>query len=99
MKNFFNRADAHIHLSTDQITDTIGRGKVSATMMYATARFNSWITACGSRSAGKLSKVADETIDYFVTEYRQMLEENLEDYIENFESYMRPTDEATWLQV
>ena len=30
-----------------------------------------------------------ETLEYFVAEYRKMLEENLDDYIENFESYMR----------
>jgi hypothetical protein len=30
-----------------------------------------------------------ETLEYFVSEYRKMLEENLDDHIENFESYMR----------
>lgn len=37
---FYQRADAHIHLSNDQISETIGAGKVSASTMYATARFN-----------------------------------------------------------
>jgi len=93
--DFFNRADAHIHLSNDQITEGIGSGKVSASMMYATARFNSWITACGWHSADELSKAKEEAIEYFVTEYRKMLDENLEDYIDNFESYMRPEDNVT----
>lgn len=92
---FFSRADAHIHLSNDQITKEIGGGKVSASMMYATARFNSWLTACGWRSAEELSNAKEEAIEYFVTEYRKMLEENLDDYIENFEAYMRPEDDAT----
>jgi len=38
---FYERADAHIHLSNDQISGYVAKGKVSASMMYATARFNS----------------------------------------------------------
>jgi len=30
-----------------------------------------------------------ETIEYFVEEYRKMLTENLDDYIKNFDSYMK----------
>jgi hypothetical protein len=32
----------------------------------------------------------DETIDYFLSEYRLMLEENFDDYVENFAKYMTP---------
>lgn len=92
---FYDRADAHIHLSNDQITEVIGRGKVSASMMYATARFNSWISAIGWNSGKELSAAKDETIEYFVTEYRKMLEENMDDYIDNFESYMKPPSNDT----
>lgn len=88
--DFYDRADAHIHLSNDQITEEIGRGKVSASMMYATARFNSWVTACGWDSADELSNAKAEAIEYFVAEYRKMLDEHLEDYIGNFDSYTQP---------
>jgi hypothetical protein len=30
-----------------------------------------------------------ETLDYFVAQYRAMLEDHLDDYAENFEQYMR----------
>jgi hypothetical protein len=43
---FFDRADAHINLSNDQLAD-INPGKVSASMMYATARFNAYISWIG----------------------------------------------------
>lgn len=88
--DFYPRADAHIHLSNDQISDTATRGKVSASMMYATARFNAWITACGWNSGEAMGAAREETIDYFLTEYRKMLEENLDDYITHFDDYMRP---------
>ena len=31
-------------------------------------------------------------MDYFVGEYRKMLDENLDDYIKNFEKYMEVAD-------
>lgn len=48
---FYERADAHIHLSNDKISEDITKGKASASMMYATAIFNSWLSACGWNSA------------------------------------------------
>ena len=34
----------------------------------------------------------EEAIDYFISEYRKMLEENLGEYIEHFDKYMGPGD-------
>ena len=90
---FFDRADAHIHLSNDQCRE-IGSGKVSASMLYAAARFNAWISAARCGRAKILQASRDETIEYFVAEYRKMLEENLDDYIKNFDDYMATDDEA-----
>lgn len=85
---FFNRADAHIRLSNEQLADGLGRGKVSASMLYAVARFNAWISACGYATSEEMAGSKAETIDWFVAQYRLMLEENLDDYIGNFSSYM-----------
>ncbi|WFP52288.1 DUF3144 domain-containing protein [Methylomonas sp. EFPC3] len=89
---FFDRADAHIHLSNDQITKEATKGKVSASMMYATARFNSWVSATGWSDAQEMAAAKAETIEYFANEYRKMLEENLDDYIKNFQSYIGSRD-------
>jgi len=86
---FYERADAHIHLSNDQISKEIGMGKVSASNMYATARFNAWVSACGWNSGKEMAEAKQETLEYFVNEYSKMLEESLDDYIDNFESYMQ----------
>lgn len=96
---FYERADAQIHLSNDQINERATFGTVSASNMYATARFNAWCSACGWNNGKEMAASKQETLDYFVAEYRKMLEENLDDYIDNFESYMRsgkrhPTSEA-----
>ena len=82
---FYERADQHIQLSNQQITEA---GKVSASMLYATSRFNAWVSATGWNTGEELANAKEETIKYFLTEYRKMLEENLDDYIENFQEYM-----------
>lgn len=85
---FYERADAHIHLANDQLAQVDSRGKVSASLMYATARFNSWVSACGFRSGEPMAECRGATLDYFCEQYRKMLEEHLDDYIENFAQYM-----------
>jgi len=90
---FYERADAHIHLSNSQISEEISRGKVSASFMYSVARFNAWVSACGWHNGKEMADAKDEIIEYFVNEYRKMLEENLDDYISNFESYMKVNEE------
>ncbi len=57
--------------------------------MYSLARFNSWISACGFNNSEEMKSAEQETIEYFMTEYEKMLNENLDDYITNFENYMK----------
>lgn len=85
---FFQRADAHIHLSNDQM-ESADAGKVSASMMFAAARFNAYISARGFESGEAMAAKRAETLDYFVGGYRQMLEAHLDEYIRNFDSYMK----------
>jgi len=87
-KAFFERADAYIDVANEQATQ-VNRGKVSASMMFATARFNAWVSASGTESGEDLASVRQEALDYFLEEYRKMLEENLDEYIEHFDKYMK----------
>ena len=85
---FYRRANAHIDLSNEQLKQA-EQGKVSASMMYGTARFNASLTASGYTSGAQMVGKRSETIDYFVREYRLMLEEHFDEYIANFERYMQ----------
>ena len=93
-KEFFERADAYITVANEQ-AQTVNRGKVSASMMFATARFNAWVSASGTETGEELASVKDEALEYFLSEYRKMLEENLDEYIEHFDKYMKPDGEAS----
>lgn len=91
---FYERADAHIHLSNDQAGDQAGEGvsrdMVNASMLFAAARFSAFTSASGFASGEAMQAKRDETIEYFVAGFRQMLEGNLDAYIKNFDAYMRP---------
>lgn len=87
--NFYERADAHINLSNDQMEGAT-RGKVSASMLYGVSRFNAWVSACRFESGAQMQEARAETIEYFTEQYKKMLSENIDDYIEHFEKYMKP---------
>ena len=94
-KQFFERADAHIDLSNQQISEEVGSEKVNASLMYATARFNAWVSARGWTNKQELTDAKEQTIEYFMTEYKRMLEANIDDYIKNFDRYMGVTEEKS----
>lgn len=86
-EHFYDRADAHIHLANDQ-TAEIGRGKVSASFLYGASRFNVYVAACNCESKDHMIAERQSINDYYVAEYRKMLDEHLDDYIENYDTYM-----------
>ena len=85
---FYDRADAHIYLSNDQISGDVSRGEVSASMLFAASRFNAWVSATGFESADAMKAGREEALGFFTAQYRLMLEENFDDYADNFERYM-----------
>ena len=87
-EHFYDRADAHIDLSNSQCAD-INRGKVSASMLYAAARFNAWNSACNAGTQSQMQDEREQIVSYYVTQYSAMLAENLDEYIRNYASYMQ----------
>lgn len=87
-KGFFERANAHINLANAQLQHEI-HGKVSASMTYAAARFAVSLTAGGYPSREEMVANRANNVDYFVKEYRLMLEEHMQDYIDNFDTYSK----------
>lgn len=91
--SFYDRADGHIRLANEHCSN-IGRGKVSASLMYGCARFQAWNAATWANDVEDMKGRRSETIKYFVEQYQAMLEENLDDYINNFGTYMRSQSDA-----
>lgn len=87
---FYERADAVIQLANSQVTDDINPGAVSASAMYAVARYNAFISAGDFSSVAEYKAEREEIVRYFVEEYRKMLEEHIDDHTDNFAEYMTP---------
>jgi hypothetical protein len=86
--DFFKRADEHIKLANEQLT-SYSRGQVSASLTYSAARFSAWLSACEFKDVAEMEASKETTLKYFLTQYEEMLEENLEDYIRHFDEYMQ----------
>lgn len=82
-EEFFDRADEIIRLANVQLSNEI-RSKVSASTLYAAARFNAFVSATSYANGEQMAKDVTEISDYFVEQYRKMLNEHLEDYVANF---------------
>ncbi|MDR0251895.1 MAG: DUF3144 domain-containing protein [Brucellaceae bacterium] len=78
--NFFDRADAIINIANSQMSDATA-GEVSASSMYAVARFNAFLSSTGHTNGIEMQSAKTETIAYFVSQFRAMLEENLDEFI------------------
>jgi class 3 adenylate cyclase len=86
-KEFFEIADAFINLANEQCQKR-DPGKVSGAFLYAAARFNTFLVAAGAGSADEFGSKKDDSIEYFMTRYKEMLGEHFENYHENFEKYI-----------
>jgi len=83
---FWCRADEVIAVANKQCKDETS-GKVSASLLYAAARFSSFNVASSANNVEEMKRDKGEAIKYFLGQFEKMLVENIEDYIENFERY------------
>lgn len=87
-KAFYDRASELITLANQQNQDTkIKTGEVSASFMWALARYNAWFGSTSCQTKDQMQAKKQEMLDYYMERYKEMLDTNLEDYIENFDHY------------
>ncbi|MBV7314169.1 DUF3144 domain-containing protein [Shewanella sp. NIFS-20-20] len=87
-KAFYNRASELIQLANQQNQDTeIKTGEVSASFMYALARYNAWFGSTSFETKEQMASKKQEMMDYYIERYKEMLEANMSDYIEHFDHY------------
>ena len=86
VKRYAAKRAALLAVANDQIKEATV-SKVSSSLLYAAARFNSFNVANSASDAEEMKRDREEAIRYFTEQYRNMLIENLDDYIENFEGF------------
>lgn len=82
---FLIRADQHIALANEQMDESTTQGEVSASLMYAAARFNAWMASTSFESAEAMAEEKDKIIEYFIEQYRLALNENIDNHIESYD--------------
>jgi hypothetical protein len=88
---FWQIADAFIGVANQQI-ETLPWTKVSAAMLFATSRFSSFVLAATAGSATELTAKREEAIAYVLSQFEQMMRDNMADYEENFSKYLPPAE-------
>lgn len=84
---FWERADEVIQMANKQCSKD-KPSIVSASLLYATARFNAFIVASNVIDVTEMKLDKERAISYFSEQYRKMLTENLDDHIKNFGNYI-----------
>ncbi len=94
---FFNRVDSLVDFANNQVSSNADQGDISSSFMYALSRYNAYVSATSFKNKADMKNNKKDIIKYFVDEYKKDLEENIDDYIANFNEYMniqRPLHES-----
>lgn len=95
---FFERADEFIKIANDfchpdkkknSESPTQIRSEVSASLLFASARFNTWVASNTFQNSEEMRKSKDDVISYLMQQFQMMLEDNFDEYCEQFENYLR----------
>lgn len=78
-REFRQVVDRFIALANEQI-DSVQREHVSLAILYAAARFNAFIVSTHAPGREKFRVDRPAAVKFFNSEYRRMLDENLDDY-------------------
>ncbi|MGN5479474.1 DUF3144 domain-containing protein [Cupriavidus basilensis] len=66
-KAFYDRADAHIALSNEQLATVDSRGMVSASMMWCgCSAVDAWVSACGFASGEEMAQAKEGDAQLFL---------------------------------
>ncbi|WP_036551312.1 DUF3144 domain-containing protein [Neptunomonas japonica] len=88
--NLFKMADEFIDVANRLVTsDNKDLEDVGAALRYAAARFSAHETAYKSKD---LAAERNDALSWFTNQYSEMLEENLDQHIEHFESLKNKTE-------
>ena len=94
---FFERADEFIKQANgfchfekgSTVKPAEIRGQVSAAMLFATARFNTWVAANNFKDGNEMRDAKEQVMSYLLQQFQMMLEDNFDEYCEQFENYLR----------
>jgi len=78
-KAFFQMADSFIDVANSHCDDEKS-SRVGSALLYATARFSSFVVASHANDRESYEAEIDHAVEFFSSEFKKMLTENLEEY-------------------
>ncbi len=82
-KAFWDMADSFIQLANTHL-DGEKPSRVSASALFAAARFNAFVIAAAAGSKEQLIVEKEAAITYFMNQYESMLRENLDEHMARY---------------
>ena len=79
-KEFYELADEHIALANTRMNQ-VKPAKVSATMLFAVARFNAFLISVSAENKAQMLLDKEPAIAYFMQEYEKYLRENIDEHL------------------
>lgn len=92
-EQFWDVVDNVIDVSNNAM-ETSEPGLVNSAMLYAAARYTTFVLASHSETRKDFIADTPEAIRQFSEEFQRLLEENMEDYAENYKVYMRDEEDS-----
>ncbi len=93
-EKFFQRVDTLIAIANGYVKAEVHPTRATNSFMFAAARFNAWMVAAGYKDVEEFANEKEKVIAHFTEQYKLMLNENLDDYIKNFDKYMSPAKKS-----
>ena len=84
-KEFYELADAHIALANTRM-GKVKPAKVSATMLFAAARFNAFVFSVSAENKAQMLLDKESAIAYFMQEYEKSLRENIDEHLARYDN-------------
>ena len=78
-KQFYKTADSFIDVANNHC-ETQENTVVGSALLFATARFSSFVVASQSKDRESYEAEIDNALEFFTSEFKRMLTQNLEDY-------------------
>jgi isopenicillin N synthase-like dioxygenase len=76
---FRQLADSFIDVANKH-SDKVDSAQVGSSMVYACARFSSFVVASHSKDLNHFESEIDNAVEFFSREFKRMLTENMEEY-------------------
>jgi len=81
---FYQRADDYIQVANTQMR-TVNPQRVSASFLWGAAHYTSWMNVQLSESKAEMEAKRQEAIDFYTDQFRQLLSEQYDRYLQEYE--------------